>query len=193
MCLCVGENLLTVVVGAQDTWKETAFTIKGTTMQKPPPKCIAHCVQAPKKLLQLHDNVHLHCDIVCACEIVFMTSMSDVPHHRSTAHISDGKEPTLRSHSELTLQKCKNAGCAVNKVTTDPESEPVFGDFSRHPDCNIDFQCVTAQGHVSPAECNHQTIKTQCQSACHGTTFEALPIIMLISMVIDQVMKLNFL
>ena len=43
---------------AQDIWKDTAFIGKGASARKPPPKCIAHCVQVPKKLSQPHNNVH---------------------------------------------------------------------------------------------------------------------------------------
>ena len=59
-------------------WQDLVFNVKAKTVRKAAPAHTENHVTVPKKLLQLHNKIHLHLDVMCVCGIGFLMSISDV-------------------------------------------------------------------------------------------------------------------
>ena len=160
---------------------------------KAAPKYIENYIVVPKRLLKIHNKVHMYFEVMYVCGLGFLTSIADVSGYQTAVYIPNKKSTTLLDHINALIRKYKHAGYQITQITTNPEFKPVLEEMNKSSDyIDIDVDYVATQGHVSLAEHNYCTMKVCIRSNLYSLSFPMLPHAMLKVLVVHQATKLNY-
>jgi hypothetical protein len=177
-CLVVQEDVkLAKMIFGRDV-----AIIKGKTTRK------KDTIEVPKALKLAQKDVTLCINTFFVNKMLFLHTISDKIHYRTSQWVPDRETKTYRQYLEVVFKVYWKAGFEIWYVCADQEFEGVLRDMAN--EYKFIPNIASAKEHVPVVEQSIRVVKERCRATFHGNPFKSLLRILIKAVVVYKEVKL---